>query len=83
VNNLYGYAMCLPVPVKNFRWLEREEINRLDFDRMTDEQEKGYIIECDLSYPDHLHKSHSSFPLAPQHLKITDDLLSPHAKGGT
>lgn len=48
---------------------------------MTDLQETGYILEVDLDYPEKLHESHNSFPLAPEHLNITQDILSPYAKG--
>jgi len=37
----------------------------------------GYIIDCDVEYPPHLHDSHSDYPLAPEHLTISPDMLSP------
>lgn len=79
-NNLYGLAQCLPQPLKDFRWLSEEEIEAFDVSNMTDEQEIGFILEVDLQYPAELHRQHNSFPLAPQHLKITEDILSPYAK---
>jgi hypothetical protein len=80
-NNLYGYAQSLPMPHKDFRWLDENEIADLDFLSMSDEQTTGYIVEVDLSYPTTLHRSHNSFPLAPQRLLIDEDMLSPYAKG--
>jgi hypothetical protein len=79
-NNLYGEAMSNPVPLKKFRWLKKEEIDQLNFSEMSNQQRTGYIVECDLSYPSHLHDAHSSFPLAPHHLKVTEEMLSPYAK---
>ena len=35
-NNLYGWAMCKPLPVKDFRWLNETEINDLDIMKVTD-----------------------------------------------
>jgi hypothetical protein len=40
----------------------------------------GYIVECDIEYPSHLHDAHSDFPLAPNQLDITYDMLSDFAK---
>jgi len=42
----------------------------------------GYIIECDLIYPDHLHPLHSDYPLAPtEHfdISVNFEMLSPFA----
>jgi len=69
------------MPVKDFRWLNKGEIQQLDWSKMTEDQETGYIVEVDLVYPDHLHLDHNSFPLAPERLHITRDMLSPYAKG--
>jgi hypothetical protein len=40
----------------------------------------GYIVQCDLHYDDSLHDYTSDFPLAPDHLKITADMLSEYQK---
>ena len=69
------------MPVSDFRWLERQEIKRLNWLNMSDQQQEGYILEVDLIYPEHLHESHNSFPLAPEQLVITENILSPYAKG--
>jgi hypothetical protein len=79
VNNLYGTAMSSHMPISNFRWLTQEDINKLEkhgFENINDEGEYGYVIECDLSYPDYLHESHNEFPLAPTKMKINNEELS-------
>ena len=65
-NNLYGTAMPEPLPVGNFRFLSEQEIS--DFDVMTVPTygPVGYILECDLSYPEHLHVEHSDYPMTPE-----------------
>jgi hypothetical protein len=68
------------MPLSNFAWVSKEEFEMLDIFSMTDMQTTGYIFEVDLEYPKQLHKAHNSFPLAPQHLVITEQLLSPYAK---
>ena len=34
----------------------------------------------DLTYPKYLHKRHNSFPLAPETIEITYDMLSPYSR---
>jgi len=36
-------------------------------------------IECDFIYPEHLHPLHSDYPLAPKHLTVNAEMLSPFA----
>ena len=36
----------------------------------------GYILEADLEYPDKLHDLHNDYPLAPEKLEISSDMLS-------
>ena len=50
-NNLSGCAMSLPLPVSNFRWLDRERIDTLDVTAVDDDADTGYILEVDLEYP--------------------------------
>ncbi|XP_075225352.1 uncharacterized protein LOC142333778 [Lycorma delicatula] len=79
-NNLYGTAMVEPLPHANFRWLSTEEIDNLDINSVCDRSEKGYILEVDLEYPQELHDRHKDYPLAPERLVPTDDMLSPYLK---
>ena len=67
------------LPTGKFRWMSTEEIYEL-FNRIqsvNDTNRYGYIFEVDLRYPHHLHDAHSDYPLAPEHLDITADMLSP------
>jgi len=78
-NNLYGAALSEKLPLKDFRWLSKEEIKTLDLSQDFN-GDKGYIIECDLRYPSHLHESHSNLPLAPEILEVGYANLSPFIK---
>jgi hypothetical protein len=80
VNNLYGYAMRQPLPTGDFKFLSRDEIDRLDIDSVDDEAATGYILEVDLRYPPNLHDKHNDYPLAPERLKISPEMLSPYCK---
>jgi hypothetical protein len=73
--------MCNKMPISHFVWLTKDEIQKLDWTTMIDDQETGYIVECDLEYPEDLHKDHNSFPLAPERLFIDESMLSPYARG--
>jgi hypothetical protein len=45
---------------------------------LEDEAEMGYIFEVDIEYPKELHDKHDTYPLAPEHLDIKEDILSPY-----
>ncbi len=61
-NNLYGWAMSEPLPYKNFKWMNEDELK--------DWQDKLCILEVDLKYPKDLHDLHGEYPLAPEQLNI-------------
>ena len=61
-NNLYGWAMSKPLPVRDFRWMDEDELENW--------QTKPCILEVDLEYPKELHDLHSEYPLAPEQLQI-------------
>ena len=72
-NNLYGWTMWLMMPVKNFKWIEKDDISKFDeeFIKNYDENsDKGYILEVDVEYPKDLHKLHSDLPFLPERMKI-------------
>jgi len=54
-NNLYGTAMSKPLPVEKFRFLSEDEIAEFDSLSIPLDGDTGYIVECDLTYPDELY----------------------------
>ena len=40
----------------------------------------GYFFELDLAYPDELHELHNDYPLAPEKLAVSRDMLSKSSK---
>ena len=61
-NNLYGWAMSKPLPYKNFRWMNKKELDGW--------RSKPCILEVDLEYPKELHDLHNEYPLAPEKITI-------------
>ncbi len=75
-NNLYGWAMDKPLPVKDFKWMKDEELGGW--------KSIPCILEVDLEYPDDLHDLHNEYPLAPEKLKIGEvDKLVPNLNNKT
>ena len=69
------------LPVDGFKWIDwtlstEEWVEFLK--KQENEQEKGYFFEVDLHYPRHLHDLHDQYPLAPEHLTIKKEMLSPY-----
>ena len=80
MNNLYGTAMCEPLPERDFDFLLEDQIINFDVNTIPDDSPTGYILEVDIDYPSHLHGVHSDFPLCPQSLEVNPDDLSPYTK---
>ena len=91
-NNLYGLAMSQKLPFKNFEWsddIQKSEHvlnynddydeDGEDFD-IDDNDDIGYILEVDLEYPKELHDLHSDYPLAPENINVSADMVSDFSK---
>jgi hypothetical protein len=61
-NNLYGWAMSQPLPVKDFKWMDNNELEKWT--------KHSCILEVDLEYPDDLHELHNEYPLAPERIMV-------------
>ena len=59
-----------------------ENLNGYELDVMSinEKSEIGYFLEVDLKYPDELHDLHNDYPLAPEKLAVTNDMLSKYCK---
>ena len=66
------------LPYEKSEWLEN--IDKFDFMSINDKSEIGYFPEVDLEYPDELHELHNDYPLAPEKLAVTNDMLSKYCK---
>ena len=50
--------------------------NVFDVNSVSEKSPIGYILEVDLQYPDELHVLHNDYPLAPEKLAISYEMLS-------
>ena len=78
MNNLYGWAMNEYLFYKGFEWLEN--IDNFDIMSISNKSPIGYFLEVDLKYPEKLHELHNDFPLAPEKLTVSNDMLSKYLK---
>ena len=67
INNMYGWAMCEPLPYSGFQWLEKCE--NFNFENIPDDSEIGYILEVDVSYPNNIHDLQKDLPMLPERVK--------------
>ena len=65
--------MSQKLPVRNFKWIEKDDISKFDekFIKNYDENsDKGYILEVDVKYPEKIRMLHSDLAFLPERMKI-------------
>ena len=77
-NNLFGWSMSKYLTYGEFKWLKN--VDELDVMSINDKSSIGYILEVNLKYPKKLHNLHNDYPLAPEKLFVTNDMLSNYCK---
>ena len=58
----------------------KKNVDELDVMSINEKSDVGYILEIDLKYPNELHELHNDYPLAPEKLTVTNDILSNYCK---
>ena len=74
--NLYGWGMNQPLPHGGFDWLNEKEINDFCLNSISENSSIVYFLEVDFQYPSELHDYRNDYPLAPEKLEISSDMLS-------
>ena len=72
-NNLYGWAMSEELPVRDFKWIEKDDISKFNDElikKYDENSDIGYILEVDVEYPKHIQMLHSDLPFLPERMKI-------------
>ena len=77
-NNLHGWAMSKYLPYEEFRCVKN--IDGFDVMSVNEKSDTGYILEVDLEYPDVLHELHNDYPLAPEKISVSNDVLSTYCR---
>jgi len=73
--------MSQVLPLDKYEWMSEDECDTFDVNCISDkDNEIGYILEVDLSYPPELHVPHRHFPLAAEKITVNQDMLSPLSK---
>ena len=76
MNNLYGKAMMQNLPYGGFRWAKVSDKNINIILNKRDNSLQGYFLEVDIQCPDELHDEQNDFPMAPEKIKVTKEMLS-------
>ena len=64
------------LPYSRFKWLNQKEISDFCLNCISENISIDYILEVDLEYPNELHDLHNDYPLAPEKLDISQNMLS-------
>ena len=64
--------------LREFEWVKK--VDGFNVNSINEKSKIGYFLEVDLEYPDELHKLHNDYPLAPEKLAVTNDMLSKYCK---
>ena len=86
INQAYAYCMDMPIPY-NLRWTTKEEhewicreITEYQLANMNRSDQKGFIVEVTLSYPNSAKKRFRNFPALPVKSAICQKNISLHTK---
>ena len=55
-------------------------INNFDLNKHKEDSKKGIILKVDLEYPKELHNLHNDYPIAPEKVKLDNNMLSKYCK---
>ena len=66
------------LPYERFKWLKI--IDEFNVISVNEKSPIGHFLEVDLEYSDRLHELHNDYPLGPEKLAVSSDMLSKHGK---
>ena len=66
------------VPFGGFEWLKN--VNGFEVNSISKKSGIGFFLEVDLEYPNELHEFHNDYPLVPEKVAVSSDILSKYCK---
>ena len=66
------------LPYGAFKWLKN--VDEFDMMSISEKNPIGFFLKADLEYSDELHELHNDYPLAPEKLAVSSDMLSNYCK---
>ena len=64
------------LPYSGFKWLNQKEINDFCLNSISENSSIVYVLEVNLEYSSELHEVYNDYPLAPEKLDISQNILS-------
>ena len=74
-NNVYGLAMSQYLPCGGIKLLNLKWLNKFYLNIIGENSFIGYITDVDIGYPNEFNKLHSDYPLPPEKLEISYNML--------
>ena len=68
------------LPTSNFKWMSDKEIKQIDLGKYNADGKKELILQVDLEYRPELHDMHNDYPICPERVKVSNDMLSSYCK---
>ena len=68
------------LPTGNSKWMSDKEIKQIDLGKYKADGKKGLILEVDREYPHELNNLHNDYPVCPEKVKVSNDMLSAYCK---
>ena len=61
-----------------FEWVKA--IEEFNLENIKEDSDVSHILEVDLEYPKELHDKHNEYPYCPEHITVTEKMLSNYQK---
>ena len=78
INNLYGWQLSGYLPYGGFKWLK--SVDGFYVMSFSEKSSIGYFLKVGLEYLDELREIYNDYPLAPEKLAVSYDMLSDYCK---